>query len=92
MQSPLHVLSARLQSDTPVCGVALEPYILVRRADGTTVSAGEDIAGQPVRATRRPAGAGAASVSPSSSHWEFSDRGTAAGRPACPSGAPNDLG
>lgn len=38
--TPLHILSARLQSDTPVCGVALEPYILVRRGDGTTVSAG----------------------------------------------------
>lgn len=43
MQSPLHILSARLQSETPVCGVTLEPYILVRRADGTTVSAGEAI-------------------------------------------------
>jgi hypothetical protein len=43
MQSPLHILSSRLQSETPVCGVALEPYILVRRADGTTVSAGETI-------------------------------------------------
>lgn len=43
MQSPLHILSARLQSETPVCGVNLEPYILVRRADGTTVSAGEAI-------------------------------------------------
>ena len=43
MQSPLHILSARLQSETPVCGVTLEPYILVRRADGTTVSAGETV-------------------------------------------------
>ena len=41
MQSPLHILSSRLQSETPVCGVTLEPYVLVRRADGTTVSAGE---------------------------------------------------
>lgn len=39
-QAPLHVLSARLQSETPVSGVILEPYILVRRADGTAVSAG----------------------------------------------------
>ena len=43
--TPLHILSARLQSETPVCGVALEPYILVRRADGTTVSAGEGLSG-----------------------------------------------
>lgn len=90
MSGPVHVLSARLQSDTPVCGVpcgacalavppllppllllppcaaqpaappepftsslpryqtpappvvpvAAEPYVLCRRADGTTVSAG----------------------------------------------------
>lgn len=40
MAGPLHVLSARLQSDTPVSTVALEPYVLCRRADGTTVSAG----------------------------------------------------
>ncbi|KAI3426985.1 hypothetical protein D9Q98_006929 [Chlorella vulgaris] len=41
MAGPLHVLSARLQSDTPVSSVALEPYVLCRRADGTTVSAEE---------------------------------------------------
>ena len=42
MQSPLHILSARLGGgETPVSGVPLEPYILVRRADGTTVSAGK---------------------------------------------------
>mgnify|MGYP001809858502 CR=1 FL=1 len=40
MAGPLHVLSARLQSDTPVSSVQLEPYVLCRRADGTTVSAG----------------------------------------------------
>ena len=39
--TPFSILSARLQSDTPVCGVAIEPYILVRRADNTTVTAGE---------------------------------------------------
>jgi hypothetical protein len=38
--TPFSILSARLQSDTPVCGVAIEPYVLVRRADGTTVTAG----------------------------------------------------
>lgn len=38
---PIHILSARLQSETPVSGVALEPYILCRRNDGTTVSAEE---------------------------------------------------
>ncbi|EFN56629.1 hypothetical protein CHLNCDRAFT_144412 [Chlorella variabilis] len=41
MAGPLHVLSARLQSDTPVSTVALEPYVLCRRGDGTTVSAEE---------------------------------------------------
>lgn len=41
MSGPIHVLSARLQSETPVSTVALEPYVLCRRADGTTVSAGE---------------------------------------------------
>ena len=40
MSGPIHVLSARLQSETPVSSVALEPYVLCRRADGTTVSAG----------------------------------------------------
>lgn len=40
MSGPIHVLSARLQSDTPVSSVPLEPYVLCRRADGTTVSAG----------------------------------------------------
>eukprot|EP00889_Picochlorum_renovo_P001125 jgi/Picre1/28155/NNA_003561.t1 len=39
--TPFSILSARLQSDTPVCGVAIEPYVLVRRADGTTVTADE---------------------------------------------------
>lgn len=38
--TPFSILSARLQSDTPVCGVPIEPYVLVRRADGTTVTAG----------------------------------------------------
>lgn len=38
--TPFNILSARLQSETPVCGVAIEPYVLVRRADGTTVTAG----------------------------------------------------
>lgn len=38
--TPFSILSARLQSETPVCGVAIEPYVLVRRADGTTVTAG----------------------------------------------------
>ena len=37
----IHVLSARLPSDVPVAGVPLEPYVLVRRPDGTTVSAGK---------------------------------------------------
>ncbi|KAL4441485.1 hypothetical protein ABPG77_001989 [Micractinium sp. CCAP 211/92] len=41
MSGPIHVLSARLQSETPVSTVALEPYVLCRRADGTTVSAEE---------------------------------------------------
>lgn len=41
MSGPVHVLSARLQSETPVSSVPLEPYVLCRRADGTTVSAGE---------------------------------------------------
>jgi hypothetical protein len=41
MSGPIHVLSARLQSDTPVSSVPLEPYVLCRRADGTTVSAEE---------------------------------------------------
>eukprot|EP00887_Chlorella_sp_A99_P001164 scaffold14.g1164.t1 len=41
MAGPIHILSARLQSETPVSGVALEPYILCRRNDGTTVSAEE---------------------------------------------------
>jgi len=38
--TPFSILSARLQSETPVSGVAIEPYVLVRRADGTTVTAG----------------------------------------------------
>jgi hypothetical protein len=49
--TPLHILSARLQSDTPVCGVALEPYILVRRGDGTTVSAGTFVDREKLRAS-----------------------------------------
>jgi hypothetical protein len=38
--TPFSILSARLQSETPVSGVPIEPYVLVRRADGTTVTAG----------------------------------------------------
>ena len=41
MAGPVHLLSARLQSETPVSGVPLEPYILCRRNDSTTVSAEE---------------------------------------------------
>lgn len=40
MAGPFQVASVQLHSDTPVCGVPLETYVLCRRPDTTTVSAG----------------------------------------------------
>lgn len=40
MAGPYNVVAARLSPDTPVCGVPLEPYVLARRADSSTVTGG----------------------------------------------------
>ncbi|KAL6771168.1 hypothetical protein ACKKBF_B34205 [Auxenochlorella protothecoides x Auxenochlorella symbiontica] len=41
MAGPFQVVVARLTPDTPVCGVPLEPYVLARRADTSTVTGGD---------------------------------------------------
>ncbi|KAK2077208.1 hypothetical protein QBZ16_004842 [Prototheca wickerhamii] len=41
MAGPYNVVAARLSPDTPVCGVPLEPYVLARRADSSTVTGAE---------------------------------------------------